>query len=132
MTRAAAFEKRLKACISVGGFYGMDEFTYMTGAILHLQNDMNVTPAQWPEETKKYTLDGIIDKVTCPLLVVNGTADATSPNSQVVKVYDNARCPKDIKLYEGVGHSAWYWKKDALLDIADWVWVKLHGKIAES
>ncbi|MFC1995275.1 alpha/beta hydrolase family protein [Chloroflexota bacterium] len=130
--RTAAVEKRLKACISVGGFYGLDEFTYMPGAVLHLQNDMNVTPAQWPEETKKYTLDGIIDKMTCSLLVVNGTADATSPNSQVVKLYDNARCPKDIKLYEGVGHSAWYWKKDALLYIADWAWIKLQSKVLGS
>ena len=126
--RVAAFEKRLKAVVSCGGFYGMDEFIYMWGAVLHLQNDMNVSGEQWEQTLKTYTLDGIIDKITCPLLVVNGTADATSPNSQVVKIYDNAKCPKDLKLYEGVGHSGWYWKKSILTDIANWFLVKLNGK----
>lgn len=130
--RAASLEKRIKVCISVGGFYGLDEFNFMPSAILHLQNDMRVTAAEWQKETKKYTLDGILDKMVCPLLVVNGKADTVQPNAQAVKIYDNAHCPKDLKLYEGANHCAWYQEKQALSYIADWTWAKLYSRVMES
>jgi 2,6-dihydroxypseudooxynicotine hydrolase len=126
--RVAAFEKRVKACISIGGFYGLDEFEFAPFTVAHCLNDMKITLEQWPETRKKYNLDNVIDKITCPLLVVNGKADTVLPISQTIKIYDNAHCPKDLKLYDGCDHSAWFNRRDALVDSADWAWVKLHVK----
>lgn len=126
--RAAAYEKRLKACVSVGGFYGMEEFEYPLPAVLNIRNDMKVTETQWPEEIRKYTLKGVIEKMTAPLLVVNGSEDHLLPVSQCVRIYENARCPKELKIYQGYPHNVYNDNKGALIDWANWMWDKLQGQ----
>lgn len=125
--RAASLEKRARACVSVGGFYSLAEFEYHIVATLNLQNDMMVTAGEYAQMRKGFTLERVIDKMTCPLLVVNGARDSVMPNSQAVKIYEEARCPKDLEIYEGLGHNAWHQDRVVLANIADWIWDKLHG-----
>lgn len=70
--RAASLEPRIKACVSVGGFYSLDEFDFNLHFTLHLINNMKITAEEYPRKRKDYTLEGVINKMACPLLVVNG------------------------------------------------------------
>ena len=128
--RACALEKRAKACVSIGGFYSLAEFEYPLLATLNVQNDMQVTPAEYPQRRKEFTLKGFIEKMTCPLLVINGAEDTVMPNSQAVKIYEQARCPKELKIYQGLNHNAWHQNREALNYAAGWLWDKLGGKPA--
>ena len=82
---AVAFEKRVKALITLGGFYSLAEFEYPLPPILNLQTDMKISAVEWPVRIKDFTMDGIIGKINCPTLVVNGSADKVMPISQTYK-----------------------------------------------
>lgn len=125
--RAASLEPRIKACVSIGGVYSLDEIQFPIHYFLHLLNDLQVTAAQYPQKSKEYTLDGVIEKMTCPLLVVNGEKDSVSPASSSKKIYEKARCKKDLYLYEGLEHCAWPERKTVMYDVADWVRNNLPG-----
>ena len=92
--RAAAFEKRLAACVAWGarwdnaGSHGRilrdpDAARSVTGWVEHA---LWYYGARTPEEAygkiAQMTLEGVADKITCPLLVVHGAADRQVPLEQ--------------------------------------------------
>jgi 2,6-dihydroxypseudooxynicotine hydrolase len=105
--RLAAMDKRIKACVSLGGFYSLDEFEWRPEFRPRIENLMGIYGLEdWYRERKQYTLKGIIDKIECPLLVMNGSEDATIPVSQSIKIYEESGGPKELKIYEGAEHCA--------------------------
>jgi dienelactone hydrolase len=110
--RAAAFEKRFKCCIAWGASWDAYEvlgryFESGTGEIA------SVPPFQllWvfgkktTEEglafAKRYTLKGVADKITCPLLVVHGDNDRQVPLFHAERTMEAAvNCPrKELKVF---------------------------------
>jgi len=97
--RAAAFEKRLKCCVAWGAAW---DFSIMVKKLSgDLKNDhlMNfqfawITGKNTLEETmavaQQMTLEGIADKITCPLLVVHGEKDRLLPVSIAEKTINAA------------------------------------------
>jgi len=100
--RAAAFEKRLKCCIAWGALW--DFSVYFERAYAKIESapsvpDM-VSHGMWvmgqktPEDalavSRKMTLEGVIDKITCPLLVCHGENDRQVPLWMAQKTYDEA------------------------------------------
>jgi pimeloyl-ACP methyl ester carboxylesterase len=90
--RAAAFEPRLKAVVSFGAFYGIDagweralrggsenESGLSDGLPESGLHAMHVTCTDTVEAAigvlKARSLEGILDRITCPLLVVHGEND---------------------------------------------------------
>jgi 2,6-dihydroxypseudooxynicotine hydrolase len=126
--RAASRQKRIKACVSLGSFYSLEDFEVVHMLKQNCMLNMKVTEAEWPETRKLYSLDGVIDQLTCPLFAVNGSDDVVIPPSQTVKIYDRAPGPKDLKIYEGAPHCVYYDNKSVLFHIGDWLVSKLHGK----
>lgn len=119
--RAAALEKRIKACISLGGCYSLDEFDVMLTVTLNCINNMKITEKEWPQKRKEYSLEGFIQKLSRPLLVVNGSADVVFPIAQSTKIYDKAPGPKDLKVYDGYAHCVFYELPEALTYMATWM-----------
>jgi dienelactone hydrolase len=90
--RAAAFEKRLKAVACVGAFYNADDYmkrfnggeTGVTAGLADTDEHMEMVhgvkgvEAAWRAFAKR-DLDGTLDKVTVPLLVVHGENDRQVP-----------------------------------------------------
>jgi len=100
--RAAAFENRLKCCIAWGALW--DFSVYFERAYAKIESapsvpDM-VSHGMWvmgqktPEDalavSRKMTLEGVIDKITCPLLVCHGENDRQVPLWMAQKTYDEA------------------------------------------
>ncbi len=76
--RAAAFEKRLRAVIALAGPYDLSECwsglnPLTKGGYIFYTKSRDETEAF--EKAKGLTLRGILDKVTCPLLVIHGALD---------------------------------------------------------
>jgi len=125
--RAASRDKRIKACVSLGSFYSLDDFEILHMLKQNCMLNMKVTEAEWPQTRKLFSLDGVIDKMTCPFLAINGSEDVVIPPSQTVKMYDRAPGPKDLKIYDGAPHCVYYDNKSVLFYIADWLSAKLHS-----
>jgi 2,6-dihydroxypseudooxynicotine hydrolase len=80
--RAAALEKRLRACISIGGFYALraiwdrlppgvkDTLQFGFGAASH---------AEARTRAEDYTLAGVLEEMACPLLIVHSGGDTVCP-----------------------------------------------------
>jgi len=88
--RSAAFEKRLKACVAWGAQWDYQavwrrrfEMAYMTALSVppdHIQWVLNVKSIEEAlEKLEKFKLGGVVEKITCPFLLVHGADDAQIP-----------------------------------------------------
>lgn len=121
--RAAAYEPRLAACISHGGYFNLYEcmieilpeplraqlgspaFDGSMQAIMNANAGFRLTvakamwtlgassPSDLAHKTLAYTLKGVAEKITCPTLVIDAEAEHFFPK-QPRKVYDALTCPK--------------------------------------
>ncbi len=96
-SRAAAFEKRLKCCVLWGALFDF-------GARLRQRTELSVShfdehvnwvfggkdKAETLEICKRMTLDGVVDKITCPLLVIHGENDRQVPVADAARTYNGA------------------------------------------
>jgi len=97
--RAAAFEKRLKCCVAWGAAW---DFSIVVEKLAEELKDDSVFNFQFAwitgqdtlEDTlrvaRQMTLEGIADKITCPLLVVHGEKDRLLPVAIAKKTIDEA------------------------------------------
>ena len=111
--RAACFEKRLAACIAWGAIWDFSvvlEKSFAKAESSPSIPDM-IKHAMWVfgqdspegvrEQAKAMTLEGIIDKLTCPLFVVHGENDRQVPLWTAQKTYDAAvnASRRDLKVF---------------------------------
>jgi dipeptidyl aminopeptidase/acylaminoacyl peptidase len=102
MARAAACEKRVKACVVLFGPYNAYDDIYEYYPPLRPQMWW-IVGASSEEEVKrrlsKFTLAGSVDKIECPLLVVHGEDDFITSPRAAMRIYDEAKCEKELKFY---------------------------------
>lgn len=104
--RAAAYEKRLRALIALAGPYDLSECwaalnPLTKGGYIFYTKSRNEAEAF--EKAKALTLRGILDKVTCPLLVIHGAQDRLFPAEQAERISREA--PKaTLLLYPDGNH----------------------------
>jgi len=87
--RAAAFEKRLKCCVAWGAMWDFREYCerlmkaqpeYLSTPLFQLAWVFGKdTGEEALEATKNFNLEGVAEKITCPLLVVHGENDRQVP-----------------------------------------------------
>lgn len=115
--RAVAFEKRIKLCITDPGsldwgggisenlgkmgkmpkFMIPDSVATMIADYAWKQGVGNDVDAV-VQELKKYNNTDMIDKITCKMLVLDGTAEITYGEAK--KLYDALKCPKEYLLFD--------------------------------
>jgi dipeptidyl aminopeptidase/acylaminoacyl peptidase len=105
--RAAAFEPRIKAAISVAGAYNLakhfdryplltqEAFTYRLKA-----PDQAVSRAL----LQQFTLQGVMERVTCPLLIVMGRLDRLFPPEEAEQMAAEAGGPAELWMFEDGNH----------------------------
>lgn len=93
--RAAAFEPRFAAAVSWGASYSPAIFRRLeTRPVPPRPHQLALFGARDAEElarirATKFTLEGVLQRITCPYLVMVGVEDfAVSPASQAIRVYD--------------------------------------------
>jgi 2,6-dihydroxypseudooxynicotine hydrolase len=110
--RAVAFEPRLRAAISSGGFYDFRDFRFWAVTTqLNVMEDLGVDSLS---EARRYieercTLEGVVDRIPVPYLVIHGARDelvsvpeaeqmAAGPTGELVNFEDG--------LHTGTNHNA--------------------------
>ena len=107
--RAAAFEKRVKACIALSGPYdwaalwpGMNPLTREAFRV----RAKCATPDEAHEYGRNLTLEGAASNIACPLFVVAGKQDRVVPWHDGEKLAREVRGPVGLVLIEDGNHVA--------------------------
>jgi len=99
-TRGVAFDRRPKALVVFGAFYKVEEDT-LARSPRHWQWLVGASSIEEARTTySKYTLQGVVDKVTCPMLILHGEYDHLVPVEHAHRTYAEATCPKELVIYK--------------------------------
>lgn len=122
--RAAAFEKRIKACVALSGAYqrsgnfdgrpviNVEAFRVRSGSA-----DLE----QAGKVALRMSLKGIAKNITCPIYIVAGTKDRLTPSSEAGRLAAEVSGPCVLSVIEGGNHvvnNLWYRYRD---QTADWM-----------
>ena len=123
VSRLASYSEHLSACAFQGGSYYPKEILNLLPPFIHVFVALYGKDEAYIENEilDKMTLEGLAEKITCPLLIVHGIADPVFSYKGVQRIYDEAASKdKTIKLYEDGDHCVDNHSTEAMLLIADW------------
>ena len=142
--RMAAFEKRYAALVAWGAHYDYHAVWLKRWEVMKASHTGSATSHfQLPwvlgvpdmeaamEKLKKFTLAGVADKVTCPILICHGDGDLQTPFEVAQQLYDNVGSKdKTLKRFtaaEGGDQHVQADNRQIGIDyIADWLGDRLH------
>ena len=107
--RAAAYEKRIKACIALSGPYewdriwdGLPELTRETFRVRsHAKDEMQARAV-----AKTLTMKEAAPRITCPVFIVAGRQDRLVPASHAEELAKAVAGPVELMVVEDGGHNA--------------------------
>ena len=107
--RAAAYEKRIKACIALSGPYewdriwdGLPELTRETFRVRSHSKDETQARAV----AKTLTMKEAAPRITCPIFIVTGRQDRLVPASHAEQLAKAVSGPVELMVVEDGGHNA--------------------------
>ena len=89
-------------------------FAYLTQSSSEAELD-----AVW----QKMTMDGLMDKITCPTLIVAGEYDPRAPIDEVYRAFDEMTAPAELWV---LGRSS-VWEADIHAFVCDWMRERFNG-----
>ena len=105
--RAASFEHRLKACISIGGFYDMGAIWQRFPASVKETVQFAFAAAS-PEEARTRasacSLEGVLGHMRCPLLIVHSGMDVVCPVEDSERMRREAGGPTRLEIFPEGNH----------------------------
>jgi 2,6-dihydroxypseudooxynicotine hydrolase len=126
--RAAAFEKRIKACVALSGAYERKP-TFEGRPIINVEAFRVRSHSANLEEAAKtavrMTLRGHAKNITCPIYIVAGTKDRLTSPDEARKLAAEVSGPCVLSVIEGGNHvvnNLWYRYRD---QTADWMATQL-------
>ena len=126
---ACAAGTRVAACVSVSGYYDMSVMDWSDPVrawrFAHIVGAATIDAAR--QEAAKFTLQGKLGALSCPLLVLHGAADAGIPSSAARRIADEAgRQAQFVAVPDGVHclHNV-SWMSYPLM--TDWLQARLLG-----
>ena len=126
--RAAAFEKRIKACVALSGAYQRSTSFEGRPRINAEAFRVRSKSANYEEAGKvaaRVSLKGIARNITCPIYIVAGTRDRLTSPDEARKLAAEVSGPCVLSVIEGGNHvvnNLWYRYRD---QTADWMAVQL-------
>jgi fermentation-respiration switch protein FrsA (DUF1100 family) len=126
--RAAAFEKRIKACIALGGPFNWaeawDGLPELTREAFRVRSHC-ATQDEARQNAATLSLEGIAQNITCPLFIVNGRLDRIVPAADAERLAREVKGPVELMMIEDGNHiatnRAYRWRSQS----ADWMGEKL-------
>ena len=127
-SRAAAFDRRIKACVAWCGCYNVLEDIYEFFPPLRPQLQWIVGldgESEVRARLGEFTLQGVVQNITCPLLITHGADDRITSVDGAYRLYEEARCPKQLKIWTasegGSVHCQWDNRATAVPFMLDWL-----------
>jgi 2,6-dihydroxypseudooxynicotine hydrolase len=126
--RAAAFEKRIKACVALSGpfqrsadFTGRPQMNVEAFRVRSKSADLE----EAGKVALRFSLADCAKNITCPIYIVAGTKDRLTPHTQAEKLAASVSGPCVLSVIEGGNHvvnNLWYRYRD---QTADWMATRL-------
>jgi 2,6-dihydroxypseudooxynicotine hydrolase len=122
--RAAAFEPRVKACISLSGPYDFsdcwDGLPELTREAFRVRSHA-ATQAEGKRNAATLSLKGVAGRITCPIFIMTGKLDRVVPFQESERLAREVKGPCELLIVEDGGHVAnnrgYRWR----LQAADWM-----------
>jgi len=122
--RAAAFEKRIKACIALGGPFNWgaawDGLPELTREAFRVRSHCK-TQDEARKNAATLSLEGVAQNITCPLYIVNGRLDRIVPAADAERLAREVKGPVELMMIEDGNHiatnRAYRWRSQS----ADWM-----------
>lgn len=122
--RAAAFEKRVKACIALSGPYDLsaafDSLPDLTRDTFRIRSKCG-TLEEARQHARTLSLEGVASQITCPLFIVAGKRDRVIPWQDAERLAREAQGPVELLAIEDGTHvannRAYRWRSRS----ADWM-----------
>jgi fermentation-respiration switch protein FrsA (DUF1100 family) len=122
--RAAAFEKRIKACIALGGPFNFaeawDGLPELTREAFRVRSHC-ATQDEARKNAATLSLEGIAGNITCPIFIVNGRLDRIVPAADAERLARAVKGPATLMMIEDGNHiatnRAYRWRSQS----ADWM-----------
>jgi pimeloyl-ACP methyl ester carboxylesterase len=122
--RAAAFEPRVKACISLSGPYDFsdcwDGLPELTREAFRVRSHC-ATQAEAKRNAATLSLKGVAGRITCPIFIMTGKLDRVVPFEESERLAREVKGPCELLIVEDGGHVAnnrgYRWR----LQAADWM-----------
>jgi 2,6-dihydroxypseudooxynicotine hydrolase len=126
--RAAAFEKRLKACVANCGPYNWgalwDKLPGLTRDA-YIRRSHSASPEEAREKAFQLSLEGVAEKIECPLFVIAAGLDRLCPPEDAEKLASEAKGPTTLLVIPDgnhVAHNRFYKYRN---QSADWMAAQL-------
>ena len=132
--RALAFDHRPKALVVFGAFYKVPEdivarnpryWQWLVGA---------ATLEEAREKYKKFSLEGLVERIECPMLILHGEEDHLVPVEDAHRTYAEASCAKELVIYKTGERGSVHCQYDSFPEtvplMCDWLSEKLGHKQA--
>ena len=126
--RAAAFDKRIKACVALSGAYQRSA-SFEGRPVMNVEAFRVRSKSANLEEAGKValrvSLKGIAKNITCPIYIVAGTKDRLTPVEAAKQLAAEVSGPCVLSIIEGGNHvvnNLWYRYRD---QTADWMATQL-------
>ena len=122
--RAAVFEKRIKACIALGGPFNFganwDNLPELTREAFRVRSHSR-TDEDARNIALSLSLEGIAGNITCPIFIVNGRLDRIVPAADAERLAREVKGPVELMMIEDGNHiatnRAYRWRSQS----ADWM-----------
>lgn len=122
--RAAAFEKRVRACIALSGPYdwgaAWPNLPDLTRAAFQARSKSADADEAF-ERAKRLNLDGVAERIACPLFVLAGKLDRIVPWTDAERLAKEASGPVELLVVEDGNHIANNRTYRYRLQSADWM-----------
>ena len=124
--RAAAYEERIYGAVSLGGGYDYRlEITPTTPADVW-EEARELYGFETFVQAKDYvlqkgSLEGIAEKVTCPLLLIHGELDNIVALEEMERIQRETKGKTNLLVYQNGNHSVCNYNLEMRSEIADWV-----------
>jgi len=126
--RAAAFEPRLRACVSLSGSYAVTDL-WDQRPELNRQAYVGRSHCASEDEARRYLatldLDGVAARVTCPTYVVGGELDRLTPAADAERIAAEVSGPVHLNIVRGGTHTSSNKPYAYGPEAADWVAAQL-------
>jgi 2,6-dihydroxypseudooxynicotine hydrolase len=122
--RAAAFDKRIKACLSYSGPYSwleiFDGRNELSREAFRVRSHSK-TMEEAREKAKTLTLEGAAMRITCPIYLVAGELDRLTPPSNAERIAAEVSGPKVLHIVKGGNHVVNNRRYTYQTQCADWM-----------
>ncbi len=135
--RAALYEarhrNRIKACVGLMAQWDpqfVTEFEYAQPAFKSNYMYMAGTDdeAEFNRQARLHTLEGVIEEITCPILISQGEFDELCPPATVERILSRAKAPHELWVWEDEPHPMGGVALEAWESALDWILERFAGK----